>query len=187
MLALLPFQKIIPYPTTMLPTKRVWKLWGKDLELRTGAARNSLCIIFWSTSASHLARPGKTPFSKCQGLVCAKKHTHASSYFFLVPICRLFFLSPLTGLTSFQIIWGHNIATYVFISPSSFFPSITFFLAMLIVILLISSQGIQAMKEVKGRTLEKELERRDWQRPLSFLIWRIDSASPDRLADLSLQ
>lgn len=76
------------------------------------------------------------------------------------------------SLTSIQIICGHNTATYVFISPSSFFPSITFFLAMLTVILLISSQGIQAMKEVKDQTLEKELKRRDWQRPLSFLIWR---------------
>lgn len=82
------------------------------------------------------------------------------------------FLSALTGLTSIQIICGHNTATYVFISPSSFFPSITFLLAMLIVILLISSQGIQAMKEVKDQTLEKELKRRDWQRPLPFLIWR---------------
>lgn len=44
----------------------------------------------------------------------------------------------------------------------SFFPSIMLFLTMLIVILLISSQGIQAVKQMKGRTLQQEREWKDW-------------------------
>ena len=57
----------------------------------------------------------------------------------------------------------------------SFFPSVMFFLAMFTVVLLISSQGIQAVKQVKVGHVQ-ELERNGWKRPLSFLIWSRDGS-----------
>jgi hypothetical protein len=52
---------------------------------------------------------------------------------------------------------------------------------MFILLLLISSQGIQALDRGKGGCLEIIPER-----PLSFLIWEVDSAWPDGLTDPSL-
>lgn len=76
MLALLPFQKSIPYIITMSTLllkkkKSIRNLWGKDLELSAGAARNSLHIFFWFLLAFHSKCPGKNPFSKSLGVVCA--------------------------------------------------------------------------------------------------------------------
>ena len=76
MLALLPFQKSIPYIITMSSPllkkkKGIRNPRGKYLELSAGAARDSLHTFFWVLLALHSKRPGKSPFSKSLGVVCA--------------------------------------------------------------------------------------------------------------------
>lgn len=74
MLALPPFQKSIPCIITVSPPllkKIIRNLRGKELELSAGAARNSLHIFFWFLLVFHSKCPGKNPFSKSLGVVCA--------------------------------------------------------------------------------------------------------------------